>query len=347
MQSTLDAKLKDILQVVVGSVVGRVPGMIHDGTNFSVSDSSQLQQGFINGTLNLQIGAPSPTPDAKPTPVMTSQAQVAIRFFEGATSEDAVLNIITQGQVDTVQFIQFLQLLNQGVCIANADGSCSVKPVVDAADAGLPVSQQAKVAIERLKANLIAYLDAILATANTEEQQQSFGTPTESESTVDVEKMQKMRAAVEAGLKIAVNGADSVATIDMNAVRELSTNLSEINPALGVLQMFQVIEVTMGNSKSSYTLTVESKFPKKLIVNYDAYIKQQQSEDQLMYLHELVMKVTWWASGRCTKSKHQEMCMKKLLNSCANSVSSVGSCVTQVSLAQKAREWKNLLLGND
>lgn len=342
MQSTLDARLKDILQIVVGSVVGRVPGVIHDGTNFTVNDSTNLGQGAIDGLLNIQVGTVPADSDAKATPLFATQAQVAIRFFEGSTAESAVLNINTSGQLSTEAFIQFVQLLNQGICAVGAESTCTVKPVVDAADSALPVSQRGKLAIERLKANLIAYIDATVASSSGEEQQQSFGTSSDdSGSTVDVAKMEKMRVAVESGLQIAAQGADTLVTIDMNAIRSMNSDLAEINPALGALNMFTTIQITVSEAASNYVLVVQSEIPKRLIVNYDAYIKQQQSEDQLESLHTLVTKITWWASGRCTKEKYQEMCMTKLLNTCATNVDSVARCVRDAGLVQKARDVKN------
>lgn len=347
MQSALDSRLKDILQIVVGSVVGRIPGVIHDGTNFTVNDSTQLHQGAIDGLLNIRVGTPAD--DDKLTPLFDTQAQVAIRFYQGATGEQALLSINTTGQLSTEAFIQFVQLLNQGICKTAANGQCSFVPVVDVSENALPASQRGKLAIERLKSNLLAHIDAQLATAGNDEPQQSFGGSSDASETnaVDAEKLQKMRAAIDAGLQIVTGGGETAVIIDMNAVRNLSSDLTEINPALGALQMFTNIHVKIGDSSSEYTLVVESQISKNLIVNYDAYIQQEQSRDQLESLHTLVTKITWWASGRCTKEKYQEMCINKLLNSCAKSVSSVNRCVIEAGLVQKAREFKNLLgIGN-
>lgn len=346
MTSNLDPRLKDILQVVVSSVVGRIPGIIPEGTNFVVNDSTVLGQGAIDGTLNMQIGAPTGDSEIKPTPLFASQAQVAIRFYHAPSEEKALLNISTVGQLSTPDFIQFVGLLNQGICTTPT--SCTAAPVVDAADSALPISQQGKLAVERFKANMLAQIDAVLATSAGDEPQQSFGTPTEDTSaTVDVEKLKTLRTAVEAGLQITASGADAVALIDMNALRALSADLSKINPTLGALKMFSTIQFNVSESAATYTLVIESEIAKNLIVNYDAYIQQEQASDGLESLHNLVMKITWWATGRCTNKKYQEMCINKLLNSCASSVRSVGRCVTEATLVQKAREFKNLLgIGN-
>lgn len=339
ISTKLDPELKNILEVIVNALVGRIPNVSKESL-VTVDPESQLSAGSIRGQYSVKLNS------VDLQPLLTTVGEIDILIKQTSTVE-AMIGVKTTGRAASDELINFLSTLNQTVCVSDGT-NCVAAPLLNPGEESLPPSQRGAVAFENFKTNLVTYLASFSAAKPAEtKKRQTFGgakAPAAQEGAVAApvlppEVAQRLSAAIENSFIVSNQEGAAVLTIDMEAIRAVEADFSQVNPALGLIYTFQSVEMRVTDTESTYQLQIEQIIPLSVVKVYDSYLLQeQQKPNGLTDLNVLVGKIGVWAVGRCSVKDHQSDCVNQLLRNCAKDLESVATCVTAAKAIQAARD---------
>lgn len=330
MQSQLDPEFKAILEIMVNMIVKRFP-VVGEKAQFSLSEATQLAQGNIAGTIHLE--------SADPSIPLATDGDLQISLKPG--SPDKVLvRVSSQGQMPAEQVLAAITAANNGVCIGVSDTDCAVQPLLQPGQETLPASQKAAIAFSKFKENLIAYMDGVAA--QSAPKTQTFGEAEEEDSgsgpIMDAETALQVGLIIDSGLVVSEEAGTTRLSVDMEQVRNLTSDLSSVGPGLQFLITFENFTIDVTDSTATYGFATSNEIPARAISTYDAYVQLQQAGGGLAPLRDLLTKIGPWVMDRCTANKMQEACINKVLSGCTVDVTRVQACVDQATKLQAGLE---------
>jgi hypothetical protein len=333
LQTKMDANLKNILDVVVGAFVNRIPGASKD-SKVEMNGDSDLSQGKAKGAFNVVLNSE----DGQTTFATNGVVDIGMtRAADGAVAID----VLTNGQVASESLLQSLEMINK---------SLNASPLISSDMTPLSASQKAATALEKLKQNMMAFIDGASQSGAPAKKTQSFGSakPRASEAsqtgvTLDAEVAAQLRNAVATAFNITAGSGETIFSIDMNVIKSIDSEVVRKNPLISMLTSFASVEMIVGDAETKYTLVSHAEISSQLVTTYDAYLAQEQSKPEgLKNLSELIGKIGIWAVGRCSTEKYQGLCVDKILNGCPKNVKRVQVCVDQMKAVQDGRDTGNV-----
>jgi hypothetical protein len=328
MQTKMDPSLKNILDVLVTSMIGRFPGVNRD-SKVEIDQSSSLDQGKATGVFSIGLVS------TDHAPLVGAQGKIDIGLTRADTGE-VNLSVVTTGTMSSQELLNAFNAFDKGLC-GISTFTCKV---AGADENSQPLSQQSALAFERIKSNILAYLDTLINTKKV----QTFGdNPMMSDAQVQEQDATpaiaaKVRVAVEQAFKVSMENGVAIYTVDTAMIKALGDDASQQSPAVSILASFNSVELRVGDSESTVTLVAYSQLPADMVATYDAFLAAEQAKSGgLSWLNDLVAQLGPWAVGRCSTDAYRSMCIDKLFRGCVQDMGGVGRCVLEAQAIQAAR----------
>jgi hypothetical protein len=312
LSTKLDSDVELMFNTIVTSLLQKVPGSTDTTKASLLMDASNMEDGQIQANFVLNT-------DAAGTPV--TQGTLLVQLL---ANQDTQANVLMESTIliPRTDFIANLQnLINAVLAEKQMNASVAIQD------------------LQTFKDELIRVLESSQPAAKKKRQSFGGGSSANDSSELSTEKVEILKSIIQNSLLVEQGATGQTLTIDVQQIQNQSQDLNNVSEVFSKLAALKKLRVELTEAQAIVSVSSMHSIPQNTIQVYDSYLSQLQSNASgLTSLSSLIQKLGPWVVGRCANAEYRNICIEKLIYSCAKNIDRVANCVADAESIQRARE---------